>query len=205
MLERNREKRPGAGDTEPSQLPYSTTGSMPDDDSRGLQSPDRPDASRATTDTDSTTESSDSTTGPDTTELVRNRLEAIDHLVGTVLADVQRADEFTSDDRSDDIRQHEARGYLRDVRVDIRRTGLLLFGPGGAIAGGSADSSAARSDHETPTDHDATTDRDAATDHDIPMIDRCGAGTRSHRGPDPDAFAAAERTRERDADSENTT
>ncbi|OAQ52189.1 hypothetical protein HTG_11250 [Natrinema mahii] len=93
---------------------------MTDDNSRDHEGPDRPDVSIPAA---SDAELTDGT--------VRERLEAIDRLTRSLLADIQAGAGATSIADADD--RSEACRHVREIRAEASHVGLLLFGPEMAI------------------------------------------------------------------------
>lgn len=134
---------------------------MTDDSSRDQNAPDRPDVSIP------------STPGSELTDgTVRERLESIDRLTRSLLADIQA--EAGAMPAADADARSEARRRVREIRAEASRVGLLLFGPEMAI----------------PYDP-ATHDGDALA------VFPSGSLTTVFRGPEPGAL---EQDRQRDGD-----
>ncbi len=134
---------------------------MSDDNSRDHEGPDRPDASIPP--------------APDaelTDGTVRERLESIDRLTRSLLADIQ-AEAGTMPPVDADARSEACR-RIREIRAEASCVGLLLFGPEMAI----------------PYDP-ATHNGDAL------VVSRSGSLTTVFRGPEPGAL---EESRQRDGD-----
>ncbi|WP_222912785.1 hypothetical protein [Natrinema sp. SYSU A 869] len=93
---------------------------MSNDDSRGLESPDRPHASTPTA------RASD---GKITDDSIRERLESITELTRSILTDVRTADE-TTELAIDDETYRETTRRLREIDAEAMRVGLELFGSG---------------------------------------------------------------------------
>ncbi|OAQ52193.1 hypothetical protein HTG_11270 [Natrinema mahii] len=134
---------------------------MSDDNSRDHEGPDRPDVSIPAA---SDAELTDGT--------VRERLEAIDRVTRSLLADIQSGAETTPTVDADD--RSEACRHVREIRAEASHVGLLLFGPEMAI----------------PYDP-------AAHDGDTPRFSRSGSLTTAFRGPEPGSL---DENRQRDSD-----
>ncbi len=179
---------------------------MYDDDSRGLESPDRPHAStddwntRARPDggTPAPEDSSDDSTHPNDVDpdAAGYRLEVIDHQATKLL-------EVLADDRTDE--PHEATRHLREIRAEVEwaRRGLCESpGESGSFADspgsseGQTNESDRANDLEDRTDEpgDRADDSDGAnhtaysTDDGVPMIAHRGPHVTTVLGPDPAAY-----------------
>ncbi|ARS89858.1 hypothetical protein [Natrarchaeobaculum aegyptiacum] len=115
---------------------------MSNDDSRGNQSPDRPDAP---------------TRDHPTPELIHSHLEQVDALTSTLLAALEAP--APEDDAIDDLSDRErqaVRRHLLQIRAEASQVGLTVLGPEGAISyrpgdGSTANSTSDSSGH-SPTD-----------------------------------------------------
>jgi len=144
---------------------------MTNDDSRGLESPDRPHAS---TPTDRVAYD-----GGMTDESIRERLETIARLTNSILEEVRNPDTTNDlEDLSDETRRGATR-RLREIDAEARRVGLELFGPGMLIPSRSAEA----------VDDDRQTDE-------LPTVVGCDSLTTTFRGPIPGAFEHATGDRE---------
>jgi len=131
---------------------------MTNDDSRGLESPDRPHAS---TPTDRVAYD-----GGTTDESIRERLETIARLTNSILEEVRNPDTTNDlEDLSDETRRGATR-RLREIDAEARRVGLELFGPGMLIPSRSAEA----------VDDDRQTDE-------LPTVVGCDSLTTTFRGP----------------------
>ncbi|WP_176548200.1 hypothetical protein [Natrinema sp. CBA1119] len=136
------------------------------DDSRGLESPDRPHAS--------TPNDRVACDGGTTDESVRERLETITELTNSILEEVRNPDTASDlEDISDETRRGATR-RLREIDAEARRVGLELFGPGMLIPRRSAEK----------VDDDRQTD-------DLPTVVGCDSLTTTFRGPIPGALEHA--------------
>ena len=115
---------------------------MSDDNSRGLESPDRFDVSTpnargrhnggkpSETKRPAPELRSDGGTPDDT---VRERLESFDRLTRSLLADIQTGEFHADLETADRDARLEATRHIREIRAEASRVGLLLFGPEMAI------------------------------------------------------------------------
>ncbi|WP_226042350.1 hypothetical protein [Natrinema sp. DC36] len=141
------------------------------DDSRGLESPDRPHAS--------TQNDRVACDGGTTDESIRERLETITKLTNSILEEVRNPDTASDlEDLSDETRRGATR-RLREIDAEARRVGLELFGPGMLIPRRSAE----------------TVDDDRRTE-DLPTVVGCDSLTTTFRGPIPGALEHATGDRE---------
>lgn len=103
---------------------------MSDDDSRGLESPDRSDVSttaRARTD------------GGSADDVIRDCLASIDYLTRTLLADVRDGEALDALETSDYESRREAVRHIREIRAEASQVALLLVGPEAVIPYRAAD------------------------------------------------------------------
>ncbi len=157
---------------------------MFDDDSRGLEGPDRSDASPSTArvrpDRGERAHGSRSSParradGGTSTDAVRERLESIDRLARSLLVDIRLGEPIADLESGDRDARREAVRHVREIRAEATHVGLLLVGPEAAIP-------------SRPVDD---------PDGESVLLARDGSLTTSYHGPEPGAL---ERERERQCD-----
>ncbi|MCU4743962.1 hypothetical protein [Natronoglomus mannanivorans] len=188
---------------------------MYDDDSRGLESPDRPHASTDDWNTRARPDGGDPSSNESTEPAHPNdvdpdaasyRLEVIDHQAKRLLEELVA-------DRTDRGRPHEAVRHLREIRAEVEwvRRGLCEC-PETSTAESTGDSGERTDDAaDTPNEHTDSTDDEArstdtkgVTDDGVPMVVRRGPHVTTVLGPEPAAYERWLEAEDSESDNSNS-